>query len=329
MENFQLALSSSLPLAPLPGAVTAGTGGALPGAAMGTNSASLLHVISPFHATECQSPFCPYDQEQNVTIGSMLQAKEAFGQGSVTLVAAVSEKDMEVAVPRGFHALPALTETEYKNLKPSKSLPFFQDIVDRVLDDDELTFDYLIYTNSDIILHENFYSIVQQQIKLFGHDFFTINRRTVSKGKEELYTAADLDKIYSEEFEIHPGTDCFVIKRSIVEKLDLQDVLIGTMFFSNSLVLQARFHSVSYASFKSTDLQATYHLGDDREWGSGRMEHYLKQNAMNAVCENGFFKNVCMPNNSPLLSLLPEGVGGECEKLERKMHRFIDKSYHI
>jgi len=295
---------------------------------MGTNSAALLHVISPFHATECQSAFCPYDQAQSVAIGSMLQAKEAFWQGSVTLAAAVLEKEMEVAVPRGFHALPALTrttETEYKNLKPSKSLPFFQDIVDRVLDDDELTFDYLVYTNSDIILHENFYRIVQQQIELHGYDFFTINRRTVSKGKEELYTAADLDKIFSEKFESHPGTDCFVIKRSIVEKLDLQDVFIGTLFFANSLLLQARFHSVKYASFKSTDLQATYHLGDDREWNSAQMEHYMKQNGMNAICENEFFKTVCSSNNLPL----PEGVGRECRKLESKMQKKVDESYQI
>ena len=94
-----------------------------------TEGLSLLHVISPYEVKGCESTFCPFNQEQSVTIGSMLRAKGAINQGSVTLAASALQSDIDIAVLAGLQALPALTRSsasEYPAMKPQKSFPFFK-----------------------------------------------------------------------------------------------------------------------------------------------------------------------------------------------------------
>ena len=299
------------------------------------NLASLVHVISPFPVEDCSSQFCPYDQAQSVTIGSMLRAKAKVEDDSITLAAAVFERDLATAVPTGFHTLPVLTrstETEYPNLSPQSQLPFIQDIFDSVLVDDELTFDYLVYTNSDITVHEDFYSLIQEQIHLHGYEFFTINRRTIAskrRAKGGLLTASDLNEIFDSPYKSHPGTDCFIIKKSIVEKFQLGDVFLGAPFFSNSILLQGKYHSTHYARFSSDDMKATFHLSDDKRWKDFDRLRFSRQNGLNAICKNRWVQTICssieLPtdlneSNSP--SLLPYFI--ECRKLTTKMQKYVD-----
>ena len=290
--------------------------------------ARLLHVISPFLVDDCPSQFCPYDQAQSVTIGSMLRAKSRLGRGSVTLAASAFEDDLKYLELDGFEILPALirsTTTQYPDLPTRPSLPFFQDILDGALQHD-VNADYLIYTNSDIILHEDFYDMVQQMVTHNEYDYFTINRRLVSKTRSDgtLRTTSDLDEIFTSVFEEHPGSDCFVIKREIAEKINMGDVFIGAPFFANVLNLKALYHSLNPAVFKSDELMATFHLGDDRRWLNRRMGMFSFQNAMNSVCNDSWLQEVCTSSHSGDLS---RGVRIHCKRLASKMTRFVDDQF--
>jgi len=293
----------------------------------------LLHVISPFRVEDCTSQFCPYDQAQSVTIGSMLRAKERFVQqrrrgGSVTLASAALEGEkLEV---NGFDTLPPLvrsTTTQYSHLPSRPSLPFFQDIFDRALQHDGEA-EYLIYTNSDIILHNDFYDTVQGIITEQGLDFFTINRRLVSKTRSDgtLRTEADLPEIFNSAYHDHPGSDCFVINRDVAEKINMGDVFIGAPFFANVLNLKSIHHSTKSAVFKSSELMATFHLGDDRNWLNRRMSLFSFQNAMNGVCQDTWLQDVCASSEA---GELDQGVRLHCMRLTSKMIRFVDDQFNF
>ena len=288
----------------------------------------LLHVISPFLVEDCPAQFCPYDQAQSVTIGSMLRAKSRLGRGSVTLAAAAFQDDLEHLQLDGFETLPPLlrsTTTQYPDLPMRPSFPFVQDIFDNALLYDAKA-DYLIYTNSDIILHENFYDLVQQMISDNGYDYFTINRRLVSKTRIDgtLRSTSDLDEIFTSVYAEHPGSDCFVIKRELAEKINLGDVFIGAPFFANVLNLKALYHSRNPAVFKSDELMATFHLGDDRRWQNRRMGMFAFQNAMNSVCHDSWLQEVCA---SSYTGEHIRGVHIHCNRLASKMSRFVDDQF--
>mmetsp|Transcript_4109 Transcript_4109/g.5555 ORF Transcript_4109/g.5555 Transcript_4109/m.5555 type:complete len:1031 (-) Transcript_4109:239-3331(-) len=291
---------------------------------------SLLHVISPFGVENCLPQFCPFDQAQSVVVGSMLRAKDNTSRGHVTLAATAFEDEQKNVVPEGFDALPALTrstETEYPELLSSERLPFIQDIIDRALNHN-VDSEYIIYTNSDIILHESFYDTVQNTIANEGYDFFTINRRTVSKSRDdgELRTKADLDEIFVSEYEQHPGNDCFIMKREIAEKLNLGDIFIGTIFFANTMSLQAYYHSSNPASFKSEEVIGTFHLGDDRKWSDMRKLASIKQNAMNSICQNQFLQDVCSAED---LAEKRPNVWIHCKRLKKKMQKWVERDFEF
>merc|ERR1712241_477842 len=127
----------------------------------------------------------------------------------------------------------------------------------------KLNYDYVVYTNADIILHEDFYNIVSEQIAK-GYDAFTINRQSVFDTKMNLrekvpvskrnqrkkvqgtknskplnsYTASDLDEIFALPAEDHPGHDCFVVKKDVFEQMDLGDIYISTAVFAFTLLVE-------------------------------------------------------------------------------------------
>lgn len=315
-------------------AIFANDSGGASGQAVPYNNANeglnLLHVVSPFKVDDCSWQFCPFDQAQSVTIGSMIRARNKVEKGSVTLAAAVFEDELPHLPLPGFQVLPAIirsTMTLYPDLPSRPSFPFIQDILDRALTHDA-TADYLIYTNSDIILHEDFYNIVQSLIAEHDYDYFTINRRLVSTTRSdgELRTVADLDEIFTSDFQEHPGSDCFVIKRELAMKINMGDVFIGAPFFANTLNLKALYHSRNPGIFKSGELRATFHLGDDRRWLNRRMSLYSFQNAMNSVCQDSWLQSLCADLDS---SEFGRGMRVHCKRLESKMQRYVDDKFQF
>jgi len=246
------------------------------GGRLGQNKASpqqklsLVHIAPTYKVKNCAAQFCPYDQDQSVAIASMRRAREQSKKASVTLAASVFPEDGD-AVPADFIRLDDLsrsTMSDYPNLPLKKKLPFINDIFDNLRSSSGFnSYDYIIYTNADIIVTEKFYDIVTAAIDS-GYDAFTINRQTVAKGKasNHLYTALDLDDIYQLKGKVHPGSDCFVMKRSIFEKIDMGNLFLGYPPTANVLLVQAESLAVRYTMFASNELKATFHLGDDKSW---------------------------------------------------------------
>jgi len=235
------------------------------------NDVRIVHIISPYVVDTCDAPFCPVDQEQSLVMGSMLRAAEK-SRRPVLLAAATLPEDAAAAPPDFIRlSLTRSAATEYTNTKynTTKELPFIQDIFDGLRNSD-IQYDYVIYTNADIILHEDFYNIVRKQIRA-GYDNFQINRQTVIGGninsKGDPYTVQDLDEIFaSQKIRRHPGTDCFVIEKSIFEKVDMGNLFLGTLGFPKMLLVQTTYFAKEARQFRSFELNATYHLGNKGIW---------------------------------------------------------------
>ena len=238
---------------------------------------NLVHLYPAYKVSDCDLRFCPYDQDQSVAIASMQRARTNAKKASVTLAASVFPEDGEV-VPEDFLRLNDLTRStlsDYPHLSLKKQLPFINDIVDNLRNSDQYgDFDYVIYTNSDIIVTDNFYDIVATAIS-GGYDAFTINRQTVPKNKSvrdggQPYTALDLDDIYQlTNGKTHPGSDCFVFSRRAFEKIQMGNLFLGYPPTANVLLVQAESLAEKYTMFASNELKATYHLGDDKNWHNG------------------------------------------------------------
>lgn len=223
-------------------------------------SLNIVHVSSFYKVDNCDNRFCPYDQHQAVAIASMLRARRESEKANVTLAASVFPEDGEI-LPKEFVRLKDLSRsiaTEYPLLNFSKNLPFVNDIFDNLRSSQNYySFDYVIYTNSDIIVRNNFYDVIAAAVKS-GYDGFVINRRTVSNlksgkggGKVALYTAQDLDSIYNLSGQMHPGSDCFVMKRDIFDSIKMGDIFLGYPPVGNVLLVQVQSLAKKFRHFST------------------------------------------------------------------------------
>ena len=92
------------------------------------------------------------------------------------------------------------------------------------------------------------------------HDYIALAATTFEKDQDIIPT----------DFLILPflkSHDCFIMK--ILKKLDMAGVFLGTSPIANVLLIQIVHYAVNYHHFLSSDLNATYHLGDDQEWKNG------------------------------------------------------------
>jgi hypothetical protein len=197
----------------------------------------IVHVWSPYVVhpknntksssssfTSSQS-FAPLDQAQNVTWESMYLAQRYVHDNidpennmylEVKIYCAIFWFDVDIlqAVepplcrPDNTIVLKRSTVTEHPDITPLVHLPFVQDIMDPILKNHTVLFDYLILTNSDIALIEPFYILAATSIRKYGYEAFVVNRRTISKGstntnstKDEhpkrLWTSNDIDYLQS------------------------------------------------------------------------------------------------------------------------------------
>lgn len=220
-----------------------------------------LHIVNPVQAP----PSSDLYRAQPITFQSMQVAKSFAESSGVSVLqcAAFYEED-RLAVPTGFSECPVLTRScsDFATMTPPRRLPLLADILDRGRDATAAT--YVIYTNVDIALMPHFY-VTADYIMRQGYDAITICRRTLSqdyKGVEEL------PRMYADMGVNHPGTDCFIVKRELLEQFDLQNVVIGAQFVAFALRVNLHLFAKHIKEFPS--LHMTFHIGDDRAWASQR-----------------------------------------------------------
>ena len=136
-----------------------------------------------------------------------------------------------------------------------KKLPFISEILSK--GKEIPNFDFLIYTNIDIALMPHFYNYVVDKLNN-GHDAIVINRRRISKNYK---FPEDINSMYSDLGLSHPGFDCFIVKKELIDTFYFGQICIGTPFLEVSFL-----HNI--ASFAARplyvmDAHLTFHLGTE------------------------------------------------------------------
>lgn len=221
---------------------------------------NVSHIINPIY--DLDKP--PLQYIQAVTFKSIQNALKFYS---------TSEKDIEFIIcstqyPEDHASIPPFIQ-KLSNLEQSvldvnetligKKLPLIKDILNIGIQETEA--DYLIYSNIDIALQPHFYDFVAHKINK-GHDAIVINRRRIPfKVKPAEEASQHLINYYGTIGRSHPGFDCFIIKKSVLEQFILDNICIGISFLETALI-----HNIAAFSKNPLyvlDQHLTFHLGTD------------------------------------------------------------------
>lgn len=210
------------------------------------------HIINPV----LLGPEHELMQAQPITFASMQKAQQAAEEEGVHVKLLTTQYPEDHAViPSYFTKVPDLERSilDIRSFTRPRKLPLIADIVDRLYANSESP--YLIYTNVDIGLLPNFYLRVAECLAQ-GHDALIINRRrlpSIYKSPE------DLPAIYADPGLPHPGFDCFVFRRELVNKFRLDTICVGIPFIGVTLA----HHLFAFAQSPKLidDEHLTFHIG--------------------------------------------------------------------
>lgn len=213
----------------------------------------VVHIINPVKVSEKSD----LHYAQPITFESMIRARKySKYAGKVKLVCTHFEEDRSI-VPAEFQSLSHLSRSvlDVNPKLKQRKLPLIADILGKLDEVDD--FNYLIFTNMDIALMPYFYDTVFSYIEK-GHDAIVINRRRISG---EYRTIDQLPLMYADMGKSHPGFDCFVIKKELLQEFVLGDICVGISFLEATLV-----HNIfSFATnpLFVPDAHLTFHIGMD------------------------------------------------------------------
>jgi hypothetical protein len=211
----------------------------------------ILHIINPVKVTEQSDLFFA----QPITFESLKIAKQFSKNGdSITLATTQFQEDQSI-IPSGFLQLSNL-ERSVLDVKPhlkGKKLPLIRDILEKTKEFEDC--DYLVYTNMDIGVLPCFYDVLFSYISE-GNDAIIINRRRVSS---EFRKVEDLPKIYAQLGDSHPGFDCFVFKKELLNQFVFEEICIGIPFLEVSFI--HNLFSFAKSPLFIPDMHLTFHLG--------------------------------------------------------------------
>lgn len=228
------------------------------------------HIINPFISNDMNNKIV------NLTLDSMINAKNSitYDDLSVNLCYTCYEEDLLLLEGnKHFKKLSLLERSilDIKQFNKQRKLPLLFDILDKT---NELDSDYIIYTNIDIHLVPNFYNEVYKYI-LLGYETVTINRVTVYHND---ILNASIDDIYKlvPNGEFHPGLDCFIIKKDVLDSIPKVDFCVGINYFDKFLYNYVHKNSNKSVHFVKSYL--TFHIGDDRDWLDESVKDYRDYN---------------------------------------------------
>lgn len=229
----------------------------------------LAHIINPVNI----GPKSDLYIAQPITFESLCQAKDyAKGEVEVNLLTAQYPEDHEI-IPDFFARTKNLDRSilDFGEFQRPRKLPLIKDILDR-MHEETPDAEYYIYTNVDIGVAPHFYSSVAALIEQ-GHDAFIINRRTIS----DAFTSKEqLPLMFAQTGKKHPGFDCFVFSRSIMQKLFLSKICIGVAWIGKAFLINLLWHAEKFEIFR--DLHCTFHIGDDQVWKKNDLNDYYEYN---------------------------------------------------
>ncbi len=217
---------------------------------------SLNHIINPVTVIRSSDLFIA----QPITFESLIIAKKkSEAKNRIRLLTTQFPEDRTI-IPDGFVVLADLEKSTQDNSTIfTKKLPFIAEILSRASEvSDEQ--DYIIYSNVDIAVQPHFYDFISEQIEK-GIKAMVINRRTISNKYKNI---KELEQMFLETGESHPGFDCFVFPASSLPKFYLDKTILGANWIGRILLLNLIAHHDSFRLFDKEFL--TFHIGDDRSW---------------------------------------------------------------
>lgn len=210
-----------------------------------------VHIINPVKSSEKSE----LSIVQPITFQSMLTAKE-FSNVEVQIVTTQYEEDTSV-IPSEFKQLSHLSRSVL-DINPSlekRKLPLIKDVLQKLKEVDGG--EYFIYTNVDIAVMPFFYDAIQQMIDR-EHDAIIINKRRL---KSSYSKVEELPLMYADLGKSHPGFDCFVFHKDLLDKFILDDICIGISFLEVSMI-----HNLLAFAQKPLyipNAHLTFHIGMD------------------------------------------------------------------
>lgn len=212
----------------------------------------IVHLINPAKFSESSD----LNKAQAFTFESIKNALSYDSTVNVK-VATTQYPEDEGTVPKDFLKLNHLSRSvgSVNEQLKGRKLPLLTDIMAKAKDIGD--FDYLIYSNIDIGLMPFFYQYVQFQIEQ-GHDAIIINRRRL---KSDYKDVNQLPLLFSDLGKSHPGFDCFIFHKSMLDQLILDKICIGVPFSGVSLL----HNLVAWSQNPKvvTDAHLTFHLGTE------------------------------------------------------------------
>lgn len=212
----------------------------------------IAHIINPVNIGKTSDLYVA----QPVTFESMRLAKKASNYSNNITQYAIGYKEDTPIFPSDFKQPPLLTKSvmDYGNFEKNRKLPLIKDILFSLNEETDL--DYIIYTNVDIAVMPYFYDYIFDKIKN-GSDSLIINRRVVKESK-------NLNFMFAEVGDPHPGFDCFVFKKELLPKFILENVCIGANWIGRAMISNLLVHSKQLEII--TDAHLTFHIGEDGAW---------------------------------------------------------------
>lgn len=194
---------------------------------------------------------------QPITFESILAAKKFSKHNKkITLCTTQFEEDKSL-IPDGFLQLSNLKQSvlDINSELKTRKLPLIKDILNKIKEIDSC--DYCIYSNVDIALMPHFYDTVFEYLGQ-GHDAIVINRRRLSNNYMKV---EELPLMYAELGKSHPGFDCFVFKKSLLDSFVLDSICVGISFLEVTLV--HNIFSFAQKPLYVPDAHLTFHIGMD------------------------------------------------------------------
>ena len=229
---------------------------------------SIAHLINPVNV--------PSDSDlgraQPVTFATMKAARDHAQHCRVEQFSAQYAEDRE-GIPAFITPTPDLERSvlDTASFRVARKLPLMADLLQRLGNASDA--EYLIYSNVDIALQPTFYTAVAG-LAAKGFDAFAINRRTIS---DRYHDPADLPLMWPQVGKPHPGWDCFVFHRSLMDGFRTGNACIGAGWIGRVMLTNLACLSRRFQVF--TDLHLTFHLGNQRQWRQEIFRDYLLHNA--------------------------------------------------
>lgn len=260
-----------------------------------TENRRLLHVISPFHDKSSDGLFQPLNSEQWSALVSIERARAEFLKqrknndayhhphlsfDEILVVCAVLQSDIgslngtifgycDRVVP-----LSKSTATEYHM---EQALPFLQEIMEESTGLENRNDFYWMITNADISVTRNFYSVQEHELRNRKAMALSINRMSIDLDAKLTLTEHSVydevirlldrvdDMVKTNNYQKHPGFDCFIIHSSVLQMIHFGDLFLGYPPWGSNIDVALRIMAKNYANIKS-NRNGTFHVGNDRSW---------------------------------------------------------------